>query len=393
MTLPRPTLALAGLLPLFLLACAGEADPPVPAGELPIREAEVVTRLGEIDGELVFGTAVQVRVGPDGLLYTTESESPAIRVLTPEGEPVRTIGRAGEGPGEFRFRPAHLAWRGDSLGVLDGERLNWFDAEGAFLGMERLPMVEAGEGRSVRPQLILPAGGFVGSTPSTQGIATSGNPRVARVRVPATAERLDTLLVRDISRASRRLSTGGVSPQPFHDPPVAEVDPVAEELLTAEWEGEPRSVVRVRRVSFEGDTLARGELGVRPIPLTDAMVDEVLVGFEEAFQRGRGLSPSDARALAREDLYRPAHLPPPLTILPGADGSVWLRLRAPSLLPGAEGFDPTPVWVAFDRELRPRGVAVMPVGFFLHAPDASGGWGMLRDELGVNYVVRVEVAW
>ncbi len=53
-----------------------------------------------------------------GELYVADTYAHDIKVLTPDGKLVRTIGRRGEAPGEFNF-PTHLALAGGKLYVTD----------------------------------------------------------------------------------------------------------------------------------------------------------------------------------------------------------------------------------------------------------------------------------
>ncbi|MGD8413835.1 MAG: 6-bladed beta-propeller [Candidatus Latescibacterota bacterium] len=59
-------------------------------------------RRGEEDDDLFFGTPVQILEDDEGNVYVLDSQVSEIVVFTPGGEYLRTIGREGEGPGEFR---------------------------------------------------------------------------------------------------------------------------------------------------------------------------------------------------------------------------------------------------------------------------------------------------
>ncbi len=54
------------------------------------------------DEDQIFGLISKVLTGPKGDLYALDSQLSEIKVFSPEGEYLRTIGREGEGPGEFR---------------------------------------------------------------------------------------------------------------------------------------------------------------------------------------------------------------------------------------------------------------------------------------------------
>ena len=73
-------------------------------------------RLGAND-DLLIALPTDVKIGPDGNIYVLDLKMLDIKVISPAGAHVRTIGREGEGPGEFR-RPNGIAFLPDAtLGV------------------------------------------------------------------------------------------------------------------------------------------------------------------------------------------------------------------------------------------------------------------------------------
>lgn len=68
-------------------------------------------------------------IADDGTLYVVESDPPSIKVYSPDGEYLRSIGRDGAGPGEFSI--GYIALRGDTLVLQDPQqtRATVFDAE------------------------------------------------------------------------------------------------------------------------------------------------------------------------------------------------------------------------------------------------------------------------
>ena len=82
-------------------------------------------------GELI--NPADVAVGDDGTVYVADADPAVIKVYDSTGAFVRTIGRDGEGPGEFRV--AYLAVRGSYLLVQDPRvaRASLFDTSGKFI--------------------------------------------------------------------------------------------------------------------------------------------------------------------------------------------------------------------------------------------------------------------
>src|SRR5690606_10895537 len=84
-------------------------------------------------GELLQPTDVEIT--DDGTVLVAEDGAAHVKVFGPDGSFLRTIGAAGEGPGEFRV--AFLATRGDTLFVQDprvGRGSTFLIGTGEFLG-------------------------------------------------------------------------------------------------------------------------------------------------------------------------------------------------------------------------------------------------------------------
>ncbi|MDE2985273.1 MAG: 6-bladed beta-propeller [Gemmatimonadota bacterium] len=95
-----------------------------------------VLRIGSLDDTCdAFGRIMSLAVDGDGRIYVDDSQANEIRVFSPEGECVRTFGRSGEGPGEFRllagivWQPPGFLWTIDSI----AERFTVFDSLGTVL--------------------------------------------------------------------------------------------------------------------------------------------------------------------------------------------------------------------------------------------------------------------
>ena len=99
--------------------------------------SEREARIGSVDDpDYIFGAVLGMALGPDGLLYTTHRRESSIRRWTADGAPAGSLGRKGEGPGEFEQLPSGLGFFGDSLWVWDhyARRVSYFDLERKFLG-------------------------------------------------------------------------------------------------------------------------------------------------------------------------------------------------------------------------------------------------------------------
>ena len=94
-------------------------------------------RIGTIDleGPQNFGRISSIAVDHVGRLWVLESQSSELRVFSPSGDHIRTVGREGSGPGEFKqpvrvdVGPEGRVW------VMDPQnaRLSVFDSAGSYI--------------------------------------------------------------------------------------------------------------------------------------------------------------------------------------------------------------------------------------------------------------------
>lgn len=116
-------LTLLATAAVALSACGFDAGTSGPTAEdLPLTaDFPEVYRAGGPDAPdwAQFSRGGPVSFDGSGNLYVLDRFAPQVVVIDPHGQLVTTIGRAGEGPGEFRF-PYHLAvWRDGRLAVSD----------------------------------------------------------------------------------------------------------------------------------------------------------------------------------------------------------------------------------------------------------------------------------
>jgi len=86
------------------------ANPETPAqGTLTQEMHELWRRGGDTDEEVFFGTIAEFLHDADGNIYLLDGQLSEIQVFDPRGDLLRTIGRQGEGPGEFQ-NGADMFW-------------------------------------------------------------------------------------------------------------------------------------------------------------------------------------------------------------------------------------------------------------------------------------------
>ncbi len=155
------------------------------------------------DLHYVFGSrAPSVEVDANGNIYVAEPMPRTGRVLVfdADGEFVRTIGRSGQGPGEY-LQPFAVEWVGDALFVFDPgqSRLTRWNAGGELLGGQRGDPMRTF--RSVRGtadgslvgtrRVNAPSGGFDTGFLAVLRVDAAINEQVEFVRAPWPARILD----------------------------------------------------------------------------------------------------------------------------------------------------------------------------------------------------------
>jgi len=276
--------------------------------------------LGSGDGPepLIFATVSGLEADPDGRIYVLDREANQLRIFAGTGEHVRTVGRQGAGPGEYRNANGLVWLTADTLLVVDqrGMRYSILDREGGFV-------------RSMPRQLgfygWIFAGGIARGRIYERAYAERGpNPRIVLVGTSPAGR--DTTSVRDtvwlpeppgpVYESFRfESSRGSMNMQvPFTPTPVYQLDPAGRI-----WHGHG-SAPRLVRTGFEGDTTMEVLLDATPAPVTSAEIAEWEAGeFVKQFREAGG----------RIDLDRIPKVKPffdGLTVDPA--GNLWLSIHA-----------------------------------------------------------------
>ena len=267
--------------------------------------------------------------GPNGMRAVVDGAA-RILLLDGEGRLVRTIGRSGQGPGEFASA-ARVGFLGDSIlwasdPVL--RRLTYFTAEGEALRTARQLQMELPGGLGVAgASRVLADGGFLGAT--TGGLETGDGSPVPRALTMWSAEGEGTILqwldgapqsveVR-IGSSPRSVSTT----QPIQAWPIVDAAPggewffVLDRLPAASKEGP--AAFRIRRFDPSGTPLGDWSIQYEPQPL-DREVRTFLEGLAQAFAAAWSV---DADAVM-DAFWIPSHLPPVRTALSDSDG-FWIQ--------------------------------------------------------------------
>ncbi|UCE02958.1 MAG: 6-bladed beta-propeller, partial [Candidatus Latescibacterota bacterium] len=129
-------------------------NPSTPAGPELTLELEEMWTIGgdsDADGEF-FGLITDIAIHPSGEIYLVDTQLSEVKVFTRDGEYLRTIGREGEGPGEFR-RPRALLFDPDgNVGVVQSRpsRVVMLTADGVPAEPLALPNPDDGGFRALQ---------------------------------------------------------------------------------------------------------------------------------------------------------------------------------------------------------------------------------------------------
>lgn len=245
--------------------------------------------LGTIDGPepTVFAAVIAIEVDSSGRVYVLDRQANQLRIFDAAGEHIRSVGRAGEGPGEYANANGLLWMTPDTLVVIDqrGNRYSILTSEGeyvrsvarslgfygwSFSGAYRngtlYEQTSVGRGETSRPALlgtalragVVPTDAAVGASLVTDSDnpASPASAGVDTVYLPLTAgPAYESFRVQN--------ERGGmVMGVPFTARPVYRIDGAGDI-----WHGRG-SEFRIVRSTFTGDTLMEIMLEAEPVPVT-----------------------------------------------------------------------------------------------------------------------------
>jgi len=362
--------------------------------------------IGSVDDpQYIFGPVANLLPGPDGFLYSLHRREASARRWSADGTPSGSVGREGEGPGEFR-RPWEMGFFGDSLWVwdLDGYHVSYFDLEGEYLGRVS-PEVDFGdfggpEGMPPRPERPFRDGTFLGIEPTpADWVATGRMTEAAFTHMDAEGATLSTIWMhphepRDGLALLREDGGGTFGPQAFGDGVAYTVDDDGLVVIGRRaWTGEGEAVFTLTRIGLAGDTVFAVRVPYSPVPLAAERIDSAVVAVTESMYefmsaRQPGLARGALEARIRDATYKPAYVPPVGNVLLAADGNIWVRRFDPVELDTGEAVNE---WWIMDPDGAPLARALTPVGLQVRHIGADFVWGTEQDEFEVDYIVRYRV--
>lgn len=342
--------------------------------------------IGEMEGEeaYLFGSINGLEVDGQGRIFVLDRQAQEVRVYSPQGEHLLTIGGPGEGPGEFQ-RPDHIRIMGDGrILVRDGRwRFSLFTPEGAFL--ETWPIL-TGYG-SARPFYLLPNGQAL--NPSRPG---------KLVRYGPDGPAADTLPFPTRGLERNYLEVQNATTHAYYARPFS-----PSEVWTMTRDGEVlfglTHTYQIERWGPEGSVL-QIERTVPPVPIASAEGAQARESLTESI---RGQDPS----WSWYGPGVPSEKPPWNSLLAGIDGSIWVFRATQATEVDNPDWDPqnpdsgSPTgWKSpmiadvFDAEGRYLGPVRMPEGATLYPNplvSRTNVWMSGFHEMGHPQVVRYSI--
>ncbi|MCY4573111.1 MAG: 6-bladed beta-propeller [Gemmatimonadetes bacterium] len=318
-------------------------------------------RIGSLDGTCdAFGDVASLAVDGDGRIYVADRQARAIRVFAPQGECVRTFGRSGEGPGEFRWLEG-IAWQPPGyLWAIDAiqSRLTVFDSLGTVLATHP---VNLGPGASMPWPLWVDAGGSL-------HIWLQGFRSLVKYGSGPGLDSLDSFRVPEIPRelyTQTNVGNTGISARSTipYSPAIRWTVSPAGNLWLAN-----SSTYAIHETTYAGDTLRTVQLDRRVPRLEGRERDSIAAAIGIAARR----------LPARKSVVERIRSSP--------DGWLWIETDKGAIR----------AWDVFDERGYYMGRVASPVPIEKE-PFPVFGRGTVtavtRDELGVQYVVRLRLGW
>jgi hypothetical protein len=373
---------------LVMTSCSADR-PNAPTSGIPTSIPEVDLRIDGHEHDLVPIT--WLGVSPTGQIALIQWQDHNVRIFDASGAPLGSVGREGEGPGEFR-RPVRGGWSGDTLWVSDPQinRITLISPSLEVLGTFAPPPIvrpppehadTISEYRSPFPyavhnrdtllvsaldrtdrRQINPAIGF-----PILKVTASGAILQQITRIP-----MDPGLGVTIQLGGGRVASGLIPYFPRSDWVVA---PNGRRLaiLTTDMPDSSAPSYRVRVFDASGRVLVDQTFPFDPVPIPQAKLDSAI----QAAAARRPDVRSDLEAALRQaarTIYPEAE-----RILLGSDNRIWIGLRAT---------DQGRRWLVLDPDGTPTERYLLPGNVLLRAASETHIWAVERDEFDVESVVR-----
>lgn len=347
-------------------------------------------RIGTAAGEPAyqFGQIVGIDVDSDGRIYVMDQQASEVRVFSPAGEFITSMGKPGGGPGELGQAAGPVfVGPGDTVSVPDfgQQRITRFTRDGEPAGDHPLLMTGGIPVKWMEtPRQELVHQSMIMAMPGQAAV----EPKNLLLRRDRQTGSLDTLMVMpagetmDFSGGQPRMKlfapepTWGILP----DGRLVYGNNARYRMEIYDPEGELRRIVTRDH---------------EPRLISDRDEQEFTRVIREAWERA-GMPPQ-AMDMMSQALSFAEYYPAFVGVYGGPEGTMWVQgAQSPeAVLEGGATFDLQdiggPDWDVFDSEGRFLGVVHMPERFMPLLFKDDFIYGVFRDELDIQYVTRMRV--
>lgn len=389
-TAPRLLLC---LVPGLSLGCGSSGAPDPAPGSTPEWDLRRVVTIGAVDHPThALSSGGPVLTDADRV-YVLQPQEGRVRVFSRDGDFVRYLGGAGEGPGRI-LNPSGMGWHGPRLWVADWgtTRFTLFDVTtGEAETIPYRPDVAAAPYvGGMSPRAMLANGNLAGS-PSVSARATArgiirGMPQII---TDTTGAVRDTLAVLALPTRHAEITAGlGNNGTTFLMHPLRDMDMIAfapdgtGAVLVGRgaWQGSGPAEFEVARIDVRGDTIFHRRIGYEPQPVPDGFFDaeiDEMVGYGGNFVDRRAF----ARAV-REFYEQREYFPPVTSVTMGSDDTTWLA---------GHDEDGERTWLVLDASGASVGRFRLPSTSRVAAANETECWVLERDAFDIAYVVRYDI--
>ena len=364
-------------------------------------QAILQARIGSInDPDQSLTQVDQVLFGPNGTMYIAQRKDANVRVYSADGELLATIGRSGDGPGEFRSID-RLGFLEDTLYVTDSSlgRISYFGdsrfLKSVFWVTQMFPAPD-GMYLSTVPQVLLPDGSGLAAiyhttirTSEPKGVLTTEY-ETPYFHVWRESQQIDTVAWGGNHFKSTGVTSAGTTFRfacpdftrgPLHNLMINGTGVVVVEQVN---DDQAPTAFRVRLIGPRGDTVFDEAVPYAPVAVSEPAVQRAVKQIRDASRHSVHTvdvpaAPEIERAMRAADCI-PANLPPVSQVVTTQDGSIWLRredLATDSIL-----------WNILGQGGRIQGRLWLPSSQTVAAMADDILAVTERDELDVPFVVR-----
>lgn len=373
----------------------GPAESEDTAVDLPRWALEREITIGSLDDPAQSLTATEnLVVDEDGRIYVGQRMEKEVKVFSPEGELLHTIGRGGEGPGEFS-RPGKVGWLGDTLWVSESRfpKVSFFQKDGTFVRSQvvRKDYLEEHFTPS-RIDGVLSDGSFLAPTTASGRLVLGGTiSEFPYVRLDGEGKVMAKLAMMAMGNSLLRVPVSGgrevALPHPLPTRPLVALSPQADEILLMDrvpsMEDEALRM-RLHKITAEGDTVFTRDIPCTALNIPSDYEDSVALPIARKLaETGAPGNTQTFLPAVKEALDLASNSPLALQMTVAAKGEIWVQRN----VPGA----PEDQWDIYSKDGHPLATLSAPPGTKIHAVEGSLVWATELDELDVPYVVRYRV--